>query len=153
MSIHILCSAESNVDLLKRDVSITDKGEDDCKKFSGFYDLVVLSNLFRSKRTLECSRINYNEVVISSLCREKKDSICDFVEGEEMKMESDIEIEDRVYNFLRELEKYHNDYERILVVTHPVFIWYIKRFISGNRYFMWLVSKEFETFVSKLTFL
>jgi len=110
----------------KRDIELSDFGIKQAKSLEGHADLVIISPLHRAKQTLENSKITYDNLMISNLCREHNDgNIINYLENEDETIET-IEtreqLEERMNKFrefLKEQNKIHNT---IIVITHALFI-------------------------------
>ena len=99
---------------------ITDRGEEQSKSLNGVYDLVVISEAFATRRTLENSSIKFNKIIVSDLCGEKSIN------------EKENRVLERVEKFKTQLRFYSAIYDRILVISHGVFGWYITKKCLNN---------------------
>ncbi len=107
----------------RKDTLLTSDGIKQVQKLNGRYDLVICSPLKRTRQTLDHSKIIYNSLVFSSICREEKDGhpACYF-DGEDIVIESKDELKKRCIAFkeyLMELKKTNNS---ICVISHHNFI-------------------------------
>jgi broad specificity phosphatase PhoE len=104
--------------VIEYDVGITDHGKNQANAIVGHANLVIISNLKRTKETLENSKITYDNLIISTMCREHMNGcITNFIEGE-TKTETWQELSERINKFkefLIEQNKIHKD---IYVITH-----------------------------------
>lgn len=107
------------------DCVITNEGMSQCTSLSGDYDLVILSPLIRTRQTLEYSLIHPKLIVVSQLCREKRDSPCDYLRGEDVVKETEDSVIKRVKDFKKELFEYSKKYKDILIISHGIFGWYL----------------------------
>lgn len=105
--VHFTCHAQSvNCD-------ITDEGEHQSKLLNGKYDLVIISDLFPTRRTLELSNVKFSNLAVTDLCHEKEET------------ETEDDTRKRVEEFKTYLEESKKLYDRILVISHSVFGWYL----------------------------
>ncbi len=118
-----------NIGIRELDANLSDEGKRQASTLKGEYDIVICSNLKRSKQTLDNSGIKYKNVIISELCREQKGgSICDYIEGEDIKkIETEEELNNRIELFKKELKNIYDASEpikenRILVISHACFM-------------------------------
>lgn len=111
---------------------ITSEGKTQSKSLNQSYDLVIISNLLRTRRTLDCSNVKYKTVIVSDLCREKKESNCDFLPGEDMIRESHEDFLKRIEKFREEVKNYSKEYDRILIISHYTFGIYFTGYYLSN---------------------
>jgi broad specificity phosphatase PhoE len=117
--------SECNVGIFKLDPDITENGRMQAKNLSGEYDLVIISNLARTRQTLQYSKITYKELIVSDLCREYRGGhIGDHVLGEEIFTEGIASLYERVIKFREFVKSLMNTHQRILVISHGIFISY-----------------------------
>lgn len=106
-----------------KNCDLTDEGREQASKLEGEYDIVICSPLKRTCDTLSLSKIRYGKLLYTSLCREKKADICDFLEDEdESKKESDEELNQRIEAFKIFVKANCSTLNTVLVVTHGDFI-------------------------------
>lgn len=133
--IHLVRHAESlfnKYGINERDCGITNHGREQCEKVEGEYDLVICSPMRRCRETLESSNIKYSKLMIESLCRERRDSQCDFFFKEGAPKESVEELLERCAQFKNLLRQLRKEYSKILVVSHSGFIWHLTSFINDK---------------------
>lgn len=125
------------------DCGLTNKGVEQAKQIEGTYDLVIISPLKRAQQTFYHSNIVAKRIEIWDEVREVVQSMCDILEGEEFKDEIDKEVLARISRFRNKLNGV--DAERILVVTHADFVWWLTSKMvkeDGERYGTWLGNGE-----------
>jgi len=137
MPIHFLRHAQSefNAGLSNvKDSPLSPFGKEQSLGVHGKYDLVIVSTLKRAQQTLYCSQIEYTKVIKTDLCRELRGgALCDYLESEEVVLESHQECHDRKQKFIGFLQAYENEYNNILVISHACFIsYFIGRGHVGN---------------------
>ncbi len=141
------------------DVNLTFKGAKQAQKLTGQYDLVICSPLRRAVDTLFYSKIKYRELILDHDVREVKKDICDFLLFEPKKIETEKQVLKRVERFKKYLDSLEGEYQRILIVSHGDFIWYLtSKLVNGDgltqpndranevlreRYGTWLDNGEF----------
>lgn len=116
----------------ERDCGITNQGREQASKIEGYWDLVICSPMRRCRETLEASQIKYGELKIEEMCRERRDSQCDFFYKEEVPKESVEELLERCSQFKNLLRELRKKYNTILVVSHSGFIWHLTSFLNEN---------------------
>lgn len=105
-----------------RNVGLSEHGIKQANNLDGEYDLVILSNLRRTKETLENSNIKYKTLYITPLCREiLSGTEGDYLEDEEIYFESDYQIQNRIYNLYSYLLDCKKQHKNICVITHYCF--------------------------------
>lgn len=111
-----------NINLI--DCPLSENGKLLATSVSGHYNLVICSSMSRCKNSLLLSKITYDEIIITDLCREQKLNKCDFLPNEECIHESWDSIYDRISNFRSLLKQKlnSNQYKSILVVSHNIFL-------------------------------
>lgn len=122
---------------------MTEHGVVSAQELTGHYDLVLVSPLKRTLATLHESQITYDKVLTSSLCREHKTDLCDFMADEKVLYETEPEILQRIAEFKQYLTTVKAAYQKILVVTHADFIWYLtSKVVQGERFGTWAENGE-----------
>jgi len=102
---------------------LSDNGKKQASNLIGNIDLVIVSPLKRAIETLKNSKINYKKLLTCSLCRENRNTPkCDYLEGEEMFIESREQLLQRIEEFKHLLDLLSENYNRILIVSHGIFI-------------------------------
>lgn len=126
----------------ERDCGITDEGVSQAQKLEGHYDLVLLSPMRRCRETLRHSRITYDDIRILEPLREHKKDLCDFLEGEEVVMETEDDVRERVKEVNKILATLPGI--RILVVSHGDLLWQLTAKVGddGEHYGEWLHNAE-----------
>jgi broad specificity phosphatase PhoE len=107
---------------LQINCDITEEAKIKCSYIEGEYDLIICSSLKRAINTLYYSNIKYKELIITDLCREFKISICDFLENEPINYETLDNLYQRIDKFRTLLLKKSLKYQKILVISHTIFI-------------------------------
>lgn len=150
--IYLLRHAESFYNATKIDeinTSLSDKGIKQARELEGEYDLIYCSPLLRCRQTLQHSKITANDIQILELIREHKTNKCDFMEGEEYKIESELELLQRVCKVKKILEGVKD--KKVLLVGHADFFWYLtSKIIDGERFGTWLDNAISECLESKI---
>lgn len=91
---------------------------------SGHYDLVIVSTLRRARQTLDYSHVTYDRRILSHLCREQRNSIADFMMYEDTRyLESLDSVRTRTRKFEDFVSNLTEQYPRILIISHGVFVW------------------------------
>ena len=111
--------------LPEKDCGLTNVGINQASKLTGYVDYVICSPMKRAKETLKYSKIKYGHMEINSLCREKKESICDFLINEDVNKESHEDIKNKAIKFWIYLNEIRKKYKKILVVSHNTFLTYL----------------------------
>ena len=128
MKIYILRHCESVHNANNRsgtNCPLTEKGILQAKNISGHFDVVICSPLLRAIQTLKNSKITYDKLHTSHLCREICKDTGDFLEHEDITYrEPESKLKHRANKFKNELNKY-NENKKILVVTHYHFIYHM----------------------------
>ena len=133
--ITLLRHAESTYNLYNLDeinCDLSDNGVKQAFKLKGHYDMVIVSPLKRAMNTLKLSKITYDKLENWNDVREKRDNLCDFIEGEHIDFESEDDLLVRINNVKNKLNKLTGN---ILIVTHADFIWYFTSHISNDERF------------------
>lgn len=116
-------------------------------KLYGHYDLIILSELRRTHQTLENSNITSNHIIISPLVNEiiyghvTECTNYHVISGKCIK-ETDEELADRTQKFEMLLDKFWDNYNNILVISHSGFI---RAFTRDSKYLNNAESITFET--------
>jgi len=125
------------------DCGLTETGIKQASNLFGDVNLVIVSPLKRARQTLQKSTIVFKHLLVSSLCRERRNvSNCDYLEGETKVMETDEQFGQRVLEFRQLLHLLTPFYPRILVVSHGIFIMATTGRTTpiGNcEFFQWIV--------------
>lgn len=133
-SIRFIRHAESTFnngkELNKANVDITMKGVMQAKQLEGDYDLIICSTMKRARQTLDSSKITYNDIIFTYLCREYNITpghpANQYSHTE--KPETLEEANERRKLFIELLKDMSKTYKRIAVVSHHGFI----RSITGE---------------------
>lgn len=125
--IHFLRHAESEYNdrlfVNKKDPAITDLGKQQSSKITGYYDIIITSNLLRSKQTLQYSKLKYTTTIETDLCREfKNGTLSNYIDNEVCEKETLEEFINRINNFKNYLQYVSFTYNKILVISHGIFI-------------------------------
>lgn len=138
MKITLIRHAESIFNATKEDIincDITSTGAKQAKILTGHYDIVIISPLLRTKRTLEESKITYDKLITCHLVREFIQDRCDIIEGEIFKKETEKSILKRINQFNDYLNNRKFKKKNIAVICHSDFIWYYtSNIINGSRF-------------------
>jgi len=116
----------------ERDPGITNEGREQAFEVGGEYDLVIISPLRRCRETLDSTRIKYKELRVDHLCREKRGSQCDFLYKEDLPQETEEEMFERIRLFKEKLYELNKKYNRILVVSHCVYLWNLTSYVNDK---------------------
>lgn len=113
-----------------KDCDLSEFGKTQASSLTGEYDVILCSIMKRARQTLALSQIKGHEVVYTQLCREHKQTICDFLEGEDLaKKESEEDMVRRIAKFKRwVLQNWGSSQKRVLVVTHADFVYFLNGF-------------------------
>ena len=134
MIIHYLRHAESKFNAVQKankgvnldhmthlvNAPLSDYGQGQASQIKGQYDLVLLSPMRRCRQTLQHSQIEWVRLQELSVLREFMTDVCDFMEGEERKIETHEQLADRILAikefllYVRDLQKY----KTVLIVSH-----------------------------------
>lgn len=125
-------NASGHNDIKFIDCGITKLGEEQAKTLNFNFDLIILSPLKRTMLTYNNSNINADDMKINELFREFKVDYSDFLPGEELRLETEEEIEIRVKKAFEYLKKL-NQYKNIGVICHRDFIKYFMKY-NFNKY-------------------
>jgi broad specificity phosphatase PhoE len=120
----------------EKDCDLSDFGKQQAAALAGEYDVIVCSVMKRARETLRLSRITAPEIHYTELCREHKQTICDFLEEENLvDKESEEQIVRRIQKFKGWLRSRWGPRDgsggtekRILVVTHADFVYFLNNF-------------------------
>lgn len=110
----------------EKDCELSEFGKKQAADLSGNFDVVICSFMTRTRQTLALSKIKYNELYSSELCREFKTTICDYTHAEEEIPETPESLVERANLFCKEL-KAKFEGRRVLVVSHGDFIFHLNR--------------------------
>ena len=110
-----------------KNCDLSEIGKKQAQDLSGSYDIVICSIMKRAKRTLELSKIHYNTLIFSELCREYKSTIGDFLEHEDYELEL-IETFGKRLNKFKEYLKENFETKNVLVICHGDFIYCLNGF-------------------------
>jgi broad specificity phosphatase PhoE len=111
---------------LTRDPPIYDPMQADV--LNGSYDLVICSTLKRTRQTLDASNIIYSKVIFTDLCREHRDNNpINLFNGEPNTelVETHENLLLRVKEFKTMLYELSKTYNKIAVISHGVFLWWL----------------------------
>lgn len=130
MTVYLIRHAQSKYNAfgtMRPDIELSEYGKEQAKSLTGNPKLVILSPLKRARQTLEHSNIKYDNLMVSDLCREKcDDNIINHFDTEAPYAETELQIEDRIRKFLDLLEEQRKIHDEIWVITHGIFISYLK---------------------------
>jgi broad specificity phosphatase PhoE len=132
--VHMLrhAQSEANIGIEKLDPHITDEGKRQASKMYGEYDLVIISPLIRTLQTLLHSNIKYEHIFVTELCREVRDGApSNHILDEDYRPESYETFRDRVNDFRKLIRKKAEKHQRILVITHGVFMCHFAQLPGG----------------------
>lgn len=139
MKVDFLRHAESefNVGIYKRDPDITENGKIQARSIDlkdRVYDIVIVSNLKRTSQTFDNLNIDAPiRFIKTSLIKEYTDgAICNYIENEDMRIETLPELDHRIKlfkEFLNHLKL--QDVKHILVISHYGFI---QHFLKEYRF-------------------
>jgi broad specificity phosphatase PhoE len=107
------------------------------------FDYVIVSPLKRTMNTFLHlgSNIKYNKLIVTDLCREHKINECDFMNGEDIIFETQLELKKRICEFKTLIHSL--DGSDILVVSHADFIFYSTcEVINDEEFGNWLDNCE-----------
>lgn len=107
------------------DVALSKLGMQQAGQIFGNYDLVICSNMLRTKQTLLNSRITADNVMYTDLCREKKNCVSDLKLKEVpgfKQPETDEEFRSRAIKFRDMIYCLIKTYPNIVVISHGLFI-------------------------------
>jgi broad specificity phosphatase PhoE len=115
--------SESNVGPHVRNSKLTDVGRQQASTLTGDYDLVICSPLKRCRETLDYSKITYKRILFTEHHREiMNDNIDNYIEGEEVKQETEEHFNFRTEFFKDYLKGKAMKYKRIVVIGHGYFL-------------------------------
>ena len=138
--IRLIRHAESTWNAYKdpnRDVPITDKGKEQASLLMGKYDLVICSTMRRTRETLDYSKLEYDKVIFTDLCRERMGGIpSDYYRGEKIVIETEEDLSKRTSEFDRYLRGLLSKYKNIVVISHGVFLHSLTGYRFENGYHM-----------------
>lgn len=127
--IDVLRHGQSRFNSMKNnelDSELTEYGKYQAKNLLGEYDLIICSSLKRCTETLKLSKIKYNKLIITNICRSYRDdcvnNLCDFKEGEKLENETKDQLLERIKIFKQLLKQEHTEYNKILIISHATYI-------------------------------
>lgn len=121
---------------------LSEKGIEQASKLYGYYDVVIVSELRRTKETLDNSSIKYEHLIISPLINEvKMGYITECVSLSDCYIESMENVDNRIELFIKLLNDIWDNFDNILVISHAEFI---KRFTKSYNYLNNAESIAFE---------
>lgn len=102
---------------------LTPKGITQSQKLTGHFDLIICSPLRRCKDTLKYSNIKGSKTEFTELCREKMLNFADLTENDNIDYrETDDKFIKRCKEFHEYLKYQSQHYDKILVISHYLFI-------------------------------
>lgn len=126
-----------------RDCGLTALGKDQAREIHGHYELVICSTLRRCRETLAFSRISYDNVIYTDLCREHRTDPCDFFTTEDLGLESEDALLDRIKDFKSFLAEVSVNRKTICVISHADFLFYAHGSHIEDEWFgTWLRNGE-----------
>jgi phosphohistidine phosphatase SixA len=121
----------------ERNSKLTEQGRNSCPCLNFDVDLVICSSLRRARETLDNSNIVYKDVIFTDICREYLDeSSVNYYNGEEIRLESEEDLERRVDEFREMVNELMNTCDSICIITHYVFLKKMTGFSFNNCNFM-----------------
>jgi broad specificity phosphatase PhoE len=113
-----------------KNCDLSEFGKAQAAALTGEYDVIVCSIMKRARQTLALSQIKGDEILYTQLCREHKQTICDFLEEEDLEQkESEEDMVWRIARFKHWLHQtWGSSQKRILVVTHADFVYFLNGF-------------------------
>lgn len=113
-----------------KDCDLAEYGKEQAAALTGEYDVIVCSVMKRARETLRLSQITAPQILYTELCREHKQTICDFLPHEDLAdKESEEAMVLRIRKFKAWLRKrWGSSNKRILVVTHADFVYFLNGF-------------------------
>lgn len=112
------------------DCGLSQSGANSASHIKGSFDLVIISPLKRVRETFQHSKIQSKNIMVNELCRERKESNCDFLNLEDKILESEDELKTRVEKFKIFLKNRMED--KILVISHHTFLYYLTGVYFAN---------------------
>jgi broad specificity phosphatase PhoE len=114
----------------EKDCDLAEFGKQQAAALTGEYDVIVCSVMKRARETLRLSKITAPEIIFTELCREHKQTICDFLETENL---ADKESEEQMMRRIRTFKgwlrnRWAHTQKRVLVVTHADFVYFLNGF-------------------------
>ena len=111
------------------DARLSTLGVEQASKVHGHTKVLVLSNLRRTMETFINSGLKPGRMLVSELFREiKEGENGDYLEGEEVTIETPEEINKRIRQAIDYLQAIDSD--EITVICHGVFIWHFMKTIG-----------------------
>ena len=113
-----------------RNCGITDHGIDQCAQLreklhrenNHIFDAIVISPLKRTQETFRHLELHSERICTNALCREFAVHECDFLEDEEILIESKDDLLKRIETFKSWLLSEFAEHKRIAVISHGDFI-------------------------------
>lgn len=126
------------------DADITPLGEQQASKVSGHFDLVLVSPMRRTRRTLECSRITYTHRVHVEEAREWIGTRSDLLEGESEALcqEPLAQWHARIISLREMLRSMATSGKRVLLVAHYYTIQYLTSDVELDEWGKVVGSKD-----------
>ena len=101
-------SISNRTGINKKDSPLSEYGIKSCGKIKGNYDLIICSNTIRAKQTIKYSKINYNDIIVSDLCKEDY-----FYDNDKKRKKSRKEL-------IKLIKKNKN--KKILILSHKTYL-------------------------------
>ena len=134
---NVSCREGKEDDYKEYDSPLSSHGKESAKKLahSIIFDMVYVSPLQRCLDTLQFSNIRYKESIILPLIREMKSHVSDFFKGEDICLEKQDKVLERISTFKKMLEE-RDKSKNLLIVGHADFFWYLTSFVEedGERF-------------------
>lgn len=116
-----------------RDCPISETGKLQAGQLSGQYDIAICSTLKRARQTLDYSEILFADVQFNPLCREVLDgNPINLYPLEANTKENQEQVTDRVNQFRNLLRTLQSKYQRIVVISHSVFLYRLTGHLFKN---------------------
>jgi len=127
------CISNANLGIKEFNANLAESGIEQAKNLVGNVDLVIISELNRTRQTLEYSNIKYNVLFVSYLCNEiKQGEIENCVNfSDTLIIETMHDVEKRIIEFKKLLLELNEKYQKILVISHAGFL---RLFLNSNSY-------------------
>lgn len=115
-----------------KDCDLSVKGEEHARELKGEFDIAICSVMKRARRTLDLSQIRTKSIVYTTLCREWRNDICDFLPDEDEKTERESK-EDLALRMEAFKSWVKTNYQglNVLVVCHADFVFCLT---NGEKY-------------------
>jgi broad specificity phosphatase PhoE len=121
---HAKSMANEGTDM--KDAPLSETGRIQASKLTGDYDIVIISNLRRTRETLEYSHITYESVIETPYTRELMNGgLANYLEGEDPNLHETYEMLQCRADKLKRLIHYLEDVKgakKILVISHGSFL-------------------------------